>query len=169
MKILLSFIFSLVLFGCAEVSYPTDIEMEQTSQISSFESILSSSSLIASNSSSSNLQISEFGKDLTFIRIEKNSHGAELVMKNNTEMYMSVTINYEIMCSINNKPAESLLTKTLSCSLNAYQQVSCGSIDGIWHGGLDTISCKGNILSITPRSTDKSNFTPFIGYYEIKS
>ena len=108
-----------------------------------------------------------FTTDLTYVGIYKTSHGANLVMRNNTSYEMMVNVNYSVSCTINGNPKDAV-TKTQYFWLKAYeQQESQSSVDGIWWGGLSTIECTGNILSIIPTSTDESNFQIWTGNYHI--
>lgn len=110
-----------------------------------------------------------FTSDLTYIGITKSSNYARLVMKNNTEYEMNVSINYTIKCIVNGK-SETNATKTIPFYFKPYeQQESSNSIDGIWHGGMDSITCTGTILSIIPASGDKSNFQAWSGNYNIST
>lgn len=129
-----------------------------------------SSSSFVSTSSSSNEQIkSYFITDLEYVGIFKHSTGANLVMKNNTKYKMSISVNYSILCKVNTK-YEYSATKTLTFTMEMYEQKeSTSSIDGYWHGGLDTIECSGTITSIIPTSYDKSNFQPWTGNFDIKT
>ena len=135
--------------------------------------ILSSSSYYSNwwESSSSKTEIRKhyFMMDLTYIGIVKHSNEAHLVMKNNTEYEMDVSINYTIKCIVNDK-SETNATKTISFHFNAFEQKeSANSIDGVWHGGMDSIECTGTILSIIPLSYDKSNFQTWTGNYNIST
>ena len=112
---------------------------------------------------------SYFMTDLEYVGIFKHSNGAYLVMKNNTKYYMSVSVNFSISCKVNNKN-EDRVTKTLTFPMKMYEQKeSTSSIDGYWHGGLDTIECSGTIISIIPSSYDESNFQPWTGNFDIKT
>jgi len=136
--------------------------------------ILSSSSyynnwLISSSSNKTEIKKHYFMTDLVYVGITKSSNYAHLVMKNNTEYNMSVAINYTIKCMVNGK-SETNTTKTVYFYFNAYeQQESSNSIDGVWHGGMDSIECTGTILSIIPSSGDRSNFQAWSGNYNIST
>lgn len=164
-------ILTVLFIGCAN-----DTGMNVTEEYEEpikYSSTYSSSSFVWFNStmsSSSNEQIkSYFMTDLEYVGIFKHSTGANLVMKNNTKYKMAVSVNYSIFCKVNNKNDYSA-TKTLTFTMEMYEQKeSTSSIDGYWHGGLDTIECSGTINSIIPTSYDKSNFQPWSGNFDIKT
>lgn len=132
----------------------------------------SSSSNISRYSSSAFNNINHFSiftVDLTYIGLNKNSHGVSLVMKNNTKYYMSVTINYAGSCTVNGKSTNTF-SKSQYFAFNAYeQQESSSSIDHIYHGGLTTIDCSGTILSIVPTNYDESNFQTWTGAFQFST
>lgn len=110
-----------------------------------------------------------FPTDLSYVGIYKTTTGAKLVMRNNTSYDMSVDVNYTVTCIVNGKQSDAV-TKTQYFRLKQYEQKeSQNSIDGIWHGGLNTIDCTGHILSIVPYSTDESNFQVWTGNYQIST
>jgi len=163
-------ILTVLFIGCAN-----DTGMNVTEEYEEpikYSSTYSSSSFVWYNSmsSSSNEQIkSYFMTDLEYVGIFKHSTGANLVMKNNTKYEMSVSVNYSILCKVNTK-YEYSVTKTLKFTMEMYEQKeSTSSIDGYWHGGLNTIECSGTITSIIPTSYDKSNFQSWTGNFDIKT
>lgn len=163
-------ILTILFIGCAnDTGMNVTEEHEEPYFISS---TYSSSGFVWHNSisSSSNEQIkSYFMTDLEYVGIFKHSTGANLVMKNNTKYEMSVSVNYSILCKVNTK-YEYSATKTLKFTMEMYEQKeSTSSIDGYWHGGLNTIECSGTITSIIPTSYDKSNFQPWTGNFDIKT
>lgn len=123
------------------------------------------------SSSSKEIEIEKhyFPTDLEYAGIFKHSNGAYLVMKNNTEYEMKINVNYNIFCKVNGKNDYSA-TKTVNFNLNKYEQKeSSTSIDGYWHGGMDSIECKGTITSIVPTAYDKSNFQSWHGNFDIST
>lgn len=172
----------LFIYGCAvdTGTSVTDTDIEKYENQSDCEKymllgcdILSSSSYynnwLVSSSSKTEIRKHYFMMDLTYIEIAKHSNEARLVMKNNSEYTMGVSINYTIKCIINGK-SETNTTKTISFYFNAYEQKeSSNSIDGYWHGGMNSIECSGTILSIVPTSSDKSNFQAWTGNYSIST
>ena len=160
-------ILTVLFIGCA---IDTGINVtEEYEEPIKYSSTYSSSSFV-STSSNSNEQIkSYFMTDLEYVGIFKHSTGANLVMKNNTKYKMSISVNYSILCKVNTK-YEYSATKTLTFTMEMYEQKeSTSSIDGYWHGGLNTIECSGTITSIIPTSYDKSNFQPWTGNFDIKT
>lgn len=163
-------ILTILFIGCAnDTGMNVTEEHEEPYFIGSTYSS-SSFVLYSSTQSSSSEQIkSYFITDLEYVGIFKHSTGANLVMKNNTKYEMSVSINYSILCKVNTK-YEYSATKTLKFTMEMYEQKeSTSSIDGYWHGGLNTIECSGTITSIIPTSYDKSNFQPWTGNFDIKT
>ncbi len=123
----------------------------------------------SSSSITSAQHTSVFPTDLSYIGIYKTSSGANLVMKNNTAYSMSVNVNYTVSCSINGKPAQTT-TKTLHFTFDMYEQKEHdNSVDGYYHGGMDTIECTGTITSIIPTPYDDSNFQAWTGSYPIST
>ena len=160
-------ILTVLFIGCA---IDTGINVtEEYEEPIKYSSTYSRSSFV-STSSNSNEQIkSYFMTDLEYVGIFKHSTGANLVMKNNTKYKMSISVNYSILCKVNTK-YEYSATKTLTFTMEMYEQKeSTSSIDGYWHGGLNTIECSGTITSIIPTSYDKSNFQPWTGNFDIKT
>lgn len=160
-------ILTVLFIGCA-IDTGMNVTEEYEEPIK-YSSTYSSSSFV-STSSNSNEQIkSYFIADLEYVGIFKHSTGANLVMKNNTKYKMSISVNYSILCKVNTK-YEYSATKTLTFTMEMYEQKeSTSSIDGYWHGGLNTIECSGTITSIIPTSYDKSNFQPWTGNFDIKT
>lgn len=160
-------ILTVLFIGCA-IDTGMNVTEEYEEPIK-YSSTYSSSSFV-STSSNSNEQIkSYFITDLEYVGIFKHSTGANLVMKNNTKYKMSISVNYSILCKVNTK-YEYSATKTLTFTMEMYEQKeSTSSIDGYWHGGLNTIECSGTITSIIPTSYDKSNFQPWTGNFDIKT
>lgn len=157
---------SLLFIGCAidtgSSAYVNDITQPKSSS--------NYNTLEFGYSSSSNIQSFEphyFPRDFEYVGIFKTSHGANLVMKNNTASTMSVKVNYTIACSVNGNPAETT-SQTLSFSLDMFEQKeSSNSVDGYWHGGMKTIECNGYITSVIPTSYDHSNFQIWTGVFPI--
>ena len=117
------------------------------------------------SSSSVTTHSSVFPTDLSYVAINKDPNGVNLVMKNNTAYEMRVNVNYSITCSINGKAATTNI-KTAYFSFKMYEQKEYQHMDGFWHGGMDTITCTGVITSITPASTDRSNLYPLLPAYQ---
>lgn len=165
MKHLLTFT-SLLFIACAidtgSSAYDNDISPPQSS--SHFDTLK-----FTYNSSSSKHSVEPhyFPSDLEYVGIFKHSHGANLVMKNNTAYQMSIKVNYTIACSVNGNTAE-ITSETLSFSLDVFEQKeSSNSVDGYWHGGMNTIECNGYITSVIPTSYDYSNLQIWTGTFPI--
>lgn len=167
MKCLLTVI-TMLFVGCAnDTGVSTDYDDNTTISSSSYDPY----SWMYYSSSSKTPEIAKhyFPTDLEYVGIFKTSNGANLVMRNNTAYTMSVKVNYTISCSVNGKTAQTT-TKTLNFSFDMYEQKeSSTSVDGYWHGGMDTIECSGTISSIIPNSYDHSNFQTWTGSYPIST
>lgn len=165
MKLLFAVI-TMMLVGCAN---DTGVSADYDDDI-----ILSSSSYVlyscmySSSSKTPEIVKHYFPTDLEYVGIYKTSHGANLIMKNNTAYTMTVNVNYMISCSVNGKAAEPTI-KTIRFYLKMYEQKESGNIDGYWHGGMTTIDCIGTITSIIPDYDDNSNFQAWTGSYPIST
>lgn len=166
MKCLLAVI-TIVFAGCAnDTVVSADYDDDTTISSSSYEPY---SWMYSSSSKTPDKAKHYFPTDLEYVGIYKTSHGANLVMKNNTAYKMSVKVNYTISCSVNGKAAETT-TKTLEFYLNMYElQESSKSVDGYWHTRIETIDCTGTIISIIPAYYDESNFQAWTGSYPIST
>lgn len=160
-------VIAMVIVGCAnDTGVSVDYDDDTTLSSSSYEPY---SWMYSSSSKTPEIAKHYFPTDLEYVGINKTSHGANLVMKNNTAYTMSVKVNYTISCSVNGKAAETT-TKTIGFYLNMYEQKeSSNSVDGYWHGGMTTIDCTGAITSIIPDYSDKSNFQTWTGSYPIST
>lgn len=160
-------VITMVLVGCAnDTGVNANYDDDTTLSSSHYEPY---SWMYSSSSKTPNIVKHYFPTDLEYVGIYKTSHGANLVMKNNTAFTMSVKVNYSISCSVNGKTADTT-TKTLRFYLDMYeQQESINSLDGYWHGGMNTIDCIGTITSIIPDDNDKSNFQAWTGSYPIST
>lgn len=110
-----------------------------------------------------------FPNELTYIGITTRDGNAYLVLKNNTNDYLSVEVNYTVSCAVNGTPGN-VITETTSFWFRPYEQKeNTSTIDGKYHKTTDTISCSGTILSIIPSLWYDDVFQAWTGHYSIST
>jgi len=110
-----------------------------------------------------------FPNDVTYIGIATRDGEAHLVMKNNTNEYILIEVNYTVTCTVNGITGNAI-TKTAEFWFHPYEQKeNISSIDGNYHKTTDTISCSGTILSIIPSIGYDDEFQAWTGSYPIST